>query len=102
MNPQDAVVLLGALGVFFGLLGGGAKWLLGHIDAKAKESAQREEEARNALSERLQQEIASLRADLTAVQKEKSLYLRRIYHLEHFIHAYPNIEIPPMNDWPPA
>ncbi|CDS48913.1 hypothetical protein [Polaromonas sp. CG9_12] len=96
------VLLLGALGMFFGVMGGGAKWLLGHIDARAQESAQREELARDALSHRLQDEIAALRADLAAVQKEKLLYLRRIYHLEHFIHTHPHVVIPAMTDWPPA
>ena len=102
MTPQDLTLLIGAIGAFFAVLGGGAKWLLSHIDDKALDSARREESARSALSERLQQEINGLRADIAKVQADKALYLRRIYQLEHFIHMQPGINIPEMKDWPPT
>ena len=101
MTPQDLTLLIGAIGAFFAVLGGGAKWLLSHIDTKALASAQREESARSALSERLQQEINGLRADIAKVQAEKAIYLQRIYQLEHFIHLQPGINIPTMEGWPP-
>lgn len=102
MTPQDVTLLIGAIGAFFAILGGGAKWLLSHLDAKANESAKREELARSALSLRLQDEIAVLRADLSRMQGEKSLYLKRIYQLEYFIHTQPGINIPNMDGWPPT
>ena len=102
MTPQDMTLLIGAIGAFFAVLGGGAKWLLSHIDDKALKSSVREEEARSALSKRLQQEIDGLRADIAKVQAEKSLYLKRIYQLEYFIHMQPGINIPVMEGWPPT
>lgn len=39
MTPQDLTLLIGAIGAFFAVLGGGAKWLLSHIDDKALEFA---------------------------------------------------------------
>ena len=102
MTPADITLLIGAIGAFFAVLGGGAKWLLNHIDDKAMESASREESARSALSERLQQEINGLRLDIAKVQAEKSLYLKRIYQLEYFIHMQPGINIPAMEGWPPT
>jgi hypothetical protein len=101
MSPTDFTLIIAALGSFFAILGGGAKWLMSHIDAKAKESELRENEARIALSNRLQEEISSLRRDLSRVLEEKSLFMRRIYVLESFIHNQEGISIPPMEGWPP-
>jgi hypothetical protein len=102
MTPESITVLIGALGGFLVIIGGGAKWLLAHIDSKEKSSALRESEARNDLSERLNAEISQLRQDLAKVQNEKSLYLKRIYQLEYFIHTQPGISIPAMEGWPPV
>lgn len=101
MTPESLTLLIGALGGFLVVIGGGAKWLLAHLDAKDKASALREAEARNELIRRFNDEIASLRKDLSAVQSEKSLYLKRIYVLEYFIHNQPGISIPAMEGWPP-
>ena len=101
MTPESLTLLIGALGGFLVVLGGGAKWLLSHIDAKDKASALREAEARIELSKRLHEEIDDLRTALTKVQSEKSLYLKRIYQLEYFIHTQPGIDIPAMEGWPP-
>ena len=49
MTPQDITLLLGAFGIFIGILGGGDKWLLSHIAANAVASEVREEKARNAM-----------------------------------------------------
>lgn len=46
MTSQDLTLLISAIGAFFSVLGGGAKWLLSHIDDKALESAKRKEAAR--------------------------------------------------------
>lgn len=102
MGTESIVLLLGALGTFFVVIGGGAKWMLSHLDSKDKASALREAEARTELSLRLNQEIASLRADLVRVQSEKSVFLKRIYQLEFFIHQQPGISIPHMEGWPPT
>lgn len=93
---------MGAITAFFTILGGGAKWLLSHIEARTKEAASREEIARGALSIRLHDEIAALRLEIVNVHIEKSLYLKRIYQLEYFIHLQPGLNMPPMEGWPPA
>ena len=102
MNPADMTLLIGAVGAFFAVLGGGAKWLLSYIESRNKESADREQAARLALSSRLENEIAQLRREIAKGQAEKSLYIRRIYQLEYFIHRQPGIDIPAMEGWPPA
>ena len=101
MTPESMTLLVGALGTFLVALGGGAKWLLSYINAKDIAAALRESEARAELSHRLHDEIEVLRTRLTQVQIEKSLYLRRIYQLEYFIHTQPGIDIPAMEGWPP-
>jgi len=101
MNAQDITLLLGALGAFATVFGGGAKWVLTQINAYGKEASEREEKARGQLSARLEQEISFLRMELAKVQVEKSLYLRRIYQLEHFIHCQDGLSIPEMDGWPP-
>lgn len=101
MNAQDIVLLLGAGGALLGVLGGAAKWLVLSIDAKTKASEEREEKARAALSKRLEDEITSLKLEMARLQMEKSLYLRRIYQLEHFIHMQKGIDAPSMEGWPP-
>lgn len=113
MGVDTIIALLGALGTFLAVFGGGAKWLLNHMDQKskealasieaaAKESAAKEEKARAELYQRLQGEISDLRNELLKVQKEKQLYLKRIYQLEYFIHTQPGIDIPTMDGWPPV
>ena len=101
MTPESLTLLLGALGTFLVALGGGAKWLLSHINAKDIASALRELEARNELSARLHEEIETLRAALNKGHAEKSLYLKRVYQLEYFIHLQAGISIPTMEGWPP-
>ena len=102
MSPESITLLVGALGGFLVVIGGGAKWLLSHLDAKDNASARREAEAREALSIRLHEEIQVLRNEIHRNQIEKALYLRRIYQLEFFIHKQPGIEIPSMEGWPPS
>lgn len=101
MSIQDLVLLVGALGAFFAMLGGGARWLLSHIEERTKEASDREAVARAALSERLHGEIMELRQEIIKVHLEKSLYLKRIYQLEYFIHLQPGINIPSTDGWPP-
>lgn len=101
MTPESVTLLLGALGGFFVVIGGGAKWLLSHLDAKDAASALRESEARGELSKRLNDEISLLRSDIAKLQSDKGLYMKRIYQLEFFIRTQPGIEIPLMDGWPP-
>ena len=101
MTPESLTLLIGAMGTFLVALGGGAKWLLSYINSKDIASALRELEARNDLSQRLHEEISSLREALIKGQFEKSLYLKRVYQLEYFIHTHPGISIPTMEGWPP-
>jgi hypothetical protein len=102
MTPESITLLIGALGGFFVVLGGGAKWLLSHLDAKDQAAALRESEARNELSRRLNDEISLLRKDISRMQTERALYFRRIHQLEGFIHRIPGIDIPAMEGWPPT
>ena len=102
MTPESITLLIGALGGFFIVIGGGAKWMLVHLDAKDTASALRESEARNELSKRLNDEISSLRAALDKLQNVNQLYLRRVYQLESMIHNQPSLDLPSMEGWPPA
>ncbi len=102
MTPSDISLILAALGAFLVSIGGGVKWLLAHIDARTSEAQLVEVQARSMLSDRLNDDIRVLRADITSMRAEKAIYLRRIYQLEGFIHQQPGIEIPTMEGWPPT
>lgn len=101
MILQDITPLITAFGVLLVILGGGMKWLLTHIDAKTEQARLVETEARGLLSERLNEDIRSLRTELDSLRKEKGVFLRRVYQLESFIHALEGIDIPHMEGWPP-
>lgn len=101
MTTDQLPALIGAISTLLFLMGGGIKWLLGRVESRIAASLVNEKEAREELSRRLNEEIRLLREDLIAAQKDKSLYLRRIYMLENFIHQQPGIEIPTMDKWPP-
>jgi len=105
MNAQDIAVLLAALGAFATVFGTGAKWVMVQINSYGREAADREEKARGLLSARLEQEISFLRMELAKVQverqTEKSLFLKRIYQLEHFI-LVKDLSLPLMDGWPPT
>lgn len=102
MTPSDISLVLAALGAFLVSIGGGVKWLLAHIDARTSEAQLIEVQARSMLSDRLNDDIRGLRADISLLRSEKAIYLRRIYQLEGFIHQQPGIEIPTMEGWPPT
>jgi len=117
MSAESLTLLIGSLGSFLLVIGGGGKWLLAHLDAKDTASALRESEARDELNSRLQQEISSLRAELLSLKQERAaelltlkqeqaaelaLYRRRIYQLESFIHQQPGLVMPIMDGWPPV
>lgn len=101
MTPQDATLLLGAVGAFFAALGGGAKWLLSYIETKAAASALREEKARTELSARLEYELKSLERRLDKAEQLNRLAINRIYQLEYFIDKQPGLTAPTMSGWPP-
>lgn len=101
MTPESITLLIGALGGFFVVVGGGAKWMLTHLDSKDKASELREANARDALATRLHEEISLLRTDIAKLQADKQLYMKRIYQLEFFIHSQPGISLPVMTGWPP-
>lgn len=101
MTPESITLLIGALGGFFVIIGGGAKWMLSHLDAKDQASALRESEARNELSKRMNEEISALRLQLDTVRSTSQIYLRRVYQLEYIIHTHPDMTLPDMEGWPP-
>lgn len=101
MNVENITLLLGALGTFLVVIGGGAKWLLSHLDSKEQASALRESEARNALSARMHDEISGLRKQLDELRLSSQVYLRRVYQLEFAIHSQPGMSLPVMEGWPP-
>lgn len=102
MTAAEVQILIASLVALFGVMGAGAKWMLSHIDSKQLKSELSEERARTDLSNRLHDEIKVLRDQLQRLVADKSLYLRRIYQLESFIHKHPGIDIPEMDGWPPA
>ena len=101
MNANDIVLLLSSFGGMVIILGGGVKWLLAHIDSKTLAAQQIESNARALLSDRLNEDIRVLRAEMEVLRREKAIYIRRIYQLENFIHSQPGISIPAMEGWPP-
>ena len=98
---EQLPTILGALGTFLIVLGGGIKWILSHIEAKIKESSSFAEKARNELQAKVAEEISSLKTSIMKLESLNSIYMRRIYTLESFIHKQPGIDIPDMQGWPP-
>jgi hypothetical protein len=101
MTAESITLLIGALGTFLVIIGGGAKWMLSYLEAKDQASALRESEARNALSTRMNDEISALRNQLDEVRSSNQIYLRRVYQLEYAIHAQPGMTLPLTEGWPP-
>lgn len=101
MTPEHLVAILGAFGSLLSAIGIAGAWLINRVDANAKASQQKEADAREKLAASMQTEINELRAEVAVLRSEKSIYLRRIYMLELFIHQTPGLEIPAMEGWPP-
>ena len=101
MTTEQWPALLVAIGGVLATIGWGIKWLINLVEARIRVAAESEKEAREKLADRLNEEIRLLRIELSLSQKDKSLYLRRIYMLETFIHKQPGIDIPTMEGWPP-
>lgn len=101
MTANDLTLIIAALSGLVGVMAGGAKWLIATVDARNTTAALDQAKAREALSNRLQDEITVLRRDISVLQTKEALYIRRIYQLESFIHRHPGIDIPDMSGWPP-
>ena len=101
MNAADIQIVATALCGLLVAMGGGASWVIKHIDAKQARSEVAQSIARDALSLRLHEEISSLRVELARMHTENKLYLRRILQLEAFIHTHPGLRAPAMEGWPP-
>ena len=92
--------MVGAIGGVLLIFGSGIKWLLNQFKTRLAESEAAATKARTALDERLSSEINGLRGQITAMEIQKMIFLRRIYQLEAFIHKLPGVDIPDMTGWP--
>ena len=92
--------VIGAIGGVLLIFGSGIKWLLNQFNARLAESEASAMKAREALDLRLSTEISALRGQITAMELQKMIFLRRIYQLEAFIHRLPGVDIPDMTGWP--
>ena len=101
MTAQDFILLAGCASGLLISIGGGGRWLLGHIDSRTMASEEREAEARKELRERLEGEIAELRHLVERLQAREMLYVRRVSHLEHSIYKQPGMSLPETVGWPP-
>ena len=101
MTTDQWPTLIIAIGSFLATIGYGIKWILSHVETKISAISKKEEAARELFQGLLQAEIKDQDKKIEIMGVEKALYLRRIYQLEHFIHAIPGIFIPEMKGWPP-
>ena len=101
MTAQDLILIAGACSGLLISIGGGGRWLLGHIDSRTMASEAREAEARKELRERLEGEIAELRHLVERLQGREGLYVLRVGHLEHAIYKQPGMLLPDTIGWPP-
>ena len=119
MSAADIVLLIGAISGLLVVFGGGLKYLLDRVDARARETRLLAEaanaltngdmakarlaelESRMQLSNRLHDDLSVMRAEIETLKHRNALYLQRIYQLEAFIHKQPGIDIPLMKGWPP-
>jgi hypothetical protein len=101
MTAEQWPAIIIAAGGFLAIVGTGLKWMLSQFEKRLLASEEAARMARVALDTRLSGEIEQLRMQINVLEAQKSLFLRRIYQLENFIHRMPGLEIPDMKGWPP-
>ena len=97
---ENIAPIITAIGAMLAIFGAGTKWLIGYLDAKAIAAAAREDEARKALADRFESEIAQLRREVENLTTQNRIYLRRIYQLENLAQTH-SIPLPLTEGWPP-
>lgn len=103
MTASDVNLLLTGICSFLVIVGGAVKYLLTRVDEKNKAAANEQLAARQELTLRLHEEIRDLRKTIHKLEQANSIYLRRIYTLESFIHQLPGVnEMPHTPGWPPV
>jgi uncharacterized glyoxalase superfamily protein PhnB len=103
----ELISLLGVFGGAFLAIGKAIQWYVARFDAKTQKAMQIENDLRRAVEKSFEERIRSLETELEVqrriiadMNKEKQVYLRRIYQLEATIHLN-KIEVPSMEGWPP-
>lgn len=103
----DLVTILGTVGGAFLAIGKAIQWYVARFDAKTREAMQLEIQHRRSVERAFEERIASLERELNnqrrtiaEMNREKQVYLRRIYQLEGALLAG-KLEMPHTEGWPP-
>lgn len=117
LNPHF-LALLGVMGAGFAAIGKSAQWYIERLDKKTQAKMQHEQERQQvihaeqlALRDQIQKnfeerirflevELGVQREQVQELNKERQLFLRRIYQLEAYI-QYSKLDVPILDGWPP-
>lgn len=106
-SGAEIITLLGVLGGAFVGLGKAIQWYVSRFDAKTQRAMQIENDLRRTVEKSFEERIKSLELEIGVqrriiedMNRERQIFLRRIYQLEAFIHAT-KADVPTMEGWPP-
>lgn len=106
-SGAEIISLLGVVGGAFLAIGKAIQWYVARFDARTQKAMQTEGDLRRAIEKAFEDRIRALETELEVqrrmiadMNREKQVYLRRIYQLEALIH-HNKIEVPSMEGWPP-
>jgi len=106
-SGAEILTLLGVLGGGFVAIGRAIQWYVDRFDARTQKAMQVENELRRAVEKSFEERIKSLELEIGVqrriiadMNREKQIYLRRIYQLEALMHTH-KIEVPHLEGWPP-
>lgn len=107
LTPEQLSILVGIIGGAFAGLTKAIQWYVARLDSKTQRAMQIENDLRRSIEKSFEERIKSLELEIGVqrriiedMNKERQLYLRRIYQLEALIHTN-GIVMPTLEGWPP-
>lgn len=103
----EVITLVGLVGGALAAIGKAIQWYVSRSDARTQRAMQVENDLRRAVEKSFEERIKNLEVEIGVQRKiietmnrERQIYLRRIYQLEAAMQSH-NITIPGMEGWPP-
>lgn len=107
LSWEQVLTLIGIIGGGFGAVAKAIQWYVSRLDSKTQKAMQVESDLRRAIEKSFEERIKGLELEIGVqrriiedMNKERQIFLRRIYQLEALIHSV-KMDIPPLEGWPP-